>query len=82
MNYVNFWQKIVKNPFTIRLKRLRKSCNLTQEQLACALGVPTLWINKYETGKTQPSVEIIVKIAKYFGVTTDYLLGVSDQTHP
>jgi transcriptional regulator with XRE-family HTH domain len=59
-----------------RLKELRKQRNITQEQLAEAIGVERSSIGKYE-GKQgiTPSVDVIKAIADYFNVTTDYLLG-------
>lgn len=57
-----------------KIKNLRKSKKITQEQLAQIIGVERSSIGKYETG-TQPSTDIIARIADYFGVTTDYLLG-------
>ncbi len=60
--------------FSEKLKKLRKEKKVTQEQLAQIIGVERSSIGKYETG-TQPSTDIIKRIADYFGVTTDYLLG-------
>lgn len=60
-----------------KMKALRKERKITQEQLANGIGVERSSIGKYETG-TQPSTEIIGRIADYFGVSTDYLLGRTD----
>lgn len=78
MNYRRILTEINKNSFSIRLKRLRKKHNMTQCALAEELNLPPLWISKYETGRSQPSIEVIVKIARYFCVSSDYLLGLSD----
>ena len=61
--------------FRDRLKYLRKQRNVTQEQLASAIGVERSTIGKYE-GHSQimPSDDVKIRIAKYFGVTLDYLL--------
>lgn len=66
--------------FGERLKLLRKQKHLTQEQLASIIGVERSSIGKYE-GKTQviPSDDIKYRIAEYFGVTVDYLLGRTDE---
>ena len=60
-----------------KMKALRKERKITQEQLANGIGVERSSIGKYETG-TQPSTEIIGRIADYFCVSTDYLLGRTD----
>ncbi|MBQ8738352.1 MAG: helix-turn-helix domain-containing protein [Clostridia bacterium] len=63
------------NPYTLgkKLKDLRKSKNITQEELASELGLERSSIAKYETGTT-PSIDIITKIANYFKVSIDWLL--------
>ena len=60
-----------------KMKLLRKQRKITQEQLAAGIGVERSSIGKYETG-TQPSTEIISRLADYFNVSVDYLLGRSD----
>ena len=52
---------------------LRKSRNMTQEELAKALGVSRSTIGMYEQGKREPDFETEEKIADYFNVTLDYL---------
>ncbi|MGG7058419.1 helix-turn-helix domain-containing protein [Clostridium tertium] len=61
-----------------RLKELRKSNNLTQEDLGKILGVGKTTISMYENGNSTPNDEIKIKIADYFNVTLDYLLGKTD----
>ncbi|EEY79367.1 MULTISPECIES: helix-turn-helix transcriptional regulator [Streptococcus] len=64
-----------------RLKKLRKEKGLTQADLAKVLNTNQSRYGKYENGKTNLSIENAKKVAKYFGVTIDYLLGSeSDQT--
>lgn len=63
--------------FSEILKELRTDRNLTQPQLAEAIGVSKGIISWWETGMSEPTASKIVKLAKYFDVTTDYLLGVS-----
>ena len=58
-----------------KLKELRKSVNLKQQELAEILNLDASSISKYETGKAMPSPDILLKIANYFHVTTDYLLN-------
>jgi len=61
-----------------RLYELRQSRNITQQRLAIDLGIDQTSISSYECGKYFPTVEVLVKIAEYFGVSTDYLLGLSE----
>ena len=61
------------------LRILRKKHQLTQAQMAVLLEVDRSAYSCYETGKTRPDYEKLVALADYFGVTTDYLLGRSDQ---
>ena len=64
--------------FNERLKELRISKNLSQEQLAKETGISSTDICYYETGQRVPNAQVIITIAKYFNVTSDYLLGLTD----
>lgn len=64
--------------FTERLKFLRSRKGITQQELADAVGVSRTAITGYERLNKQPSFDLLIKIAEYFNVTTDYLLGKSD----
>ena len=64
--------------FGERLKALRAERNIGQNALARALKLSNASISYWETGKQMPSAEAIFKIAQYFGVSADYLLGISD----
>lgn len=57
------------------LKTLRKNNGLTQSDLGRRVGLSKAVVSKYETGIGYPNFETLIRIAKYFGVTTDYLLG-------
>lgn len=59
------------------LKQLRKNHNLTQKELGLHIGLSKAVISKYENGIGYPTLDMLIRIADYFGVTTDYLLGVS-----
>lgn len=61
-----------------RIKQLREKRGLIQEILAAKLGITQQMLSKYERDVTLIKVDILKKIATYFNVTTDYLLGVSD----
>lgn len=62
-----------------KIKELRLKKGITQEKLAKVLGVTTSMVGMYETGARKPSYEVLNKIARYFNVTTDYLLGLEEQ---
>lgn len=64
--------------FTERLKELRTEKGLTQAQLATETGLSRSAIGFWENGERVPLASVIIILAKYFGVTTDYLLGVTD----
>lgn len=61
-----------------RIKQLRQKRGVIQEILAAELGIAQQMLSKYERDITLIKVDILKKIAAYFNVTTDYLLGVSD----
>ena len=64
-----------------RIRDLRKQSRLSQQALADQIGVFRNTISNWETGYSQISLENAKKVAEYFGVTSDYLLGSeSDQT--
>ncbi len=60
------------------LRKLRKSKKLTQANVASALKIGRSTYTKYESGKSKPVSEMLIKIADYFGVSVDYLLGLSN----
>lgn len=62
--------------FGITLKQLRKSKNLTQAELGQHIGLSKAVISKYENGLGFPTFDVLIHFAKYFNVSTDYLLGV------
>ncbi|GHV43259.1 hypothetical protein FACS189490_13360 [Clostridia bacterium] len=63
---------------TDRLVSLRKEKKQTQAGLAEILGLERSTYVKYETSGIQPPAKMLVALASYFDVTTDYLLGLSD----
>lgn len=63
--------------FGIVLSKLRSENNLSQRDLASELGVSSGAIGMWETGKRFPDLTMLVKIAAYFDVTADYLLGLT-----
>lgn len=65
----------------IKIRELRKSYNISQVELAKALGVSKQCVSNWENDNIQPSVEMLVRIANYFHVKTDYLLGLDDKNY-
>ena len=63
-----------------RIKELRKKRGLMQQRLASELGITQQMLSKYERDVTLIKVDVLKKIAKYFNVTTDYLLTDSIET--
>lgn len=62
-----------------RLRDLRNEINLEQKELAKYLNVHKGTISNWENNKRSPDKEMLSKIASYFNVTTDYLLGRTDE---
>ena len=64
--------------FQERIKELRIQRNMSQMDLALATKISQSAIAKWELGKTEPTASAIITLAKFFGETTDYLLGMTD----
>lgn len=62
-----------------QIKKLRQSSNLNQVCLARKLGVTKQSISNWENGNIMPSIDMLIRLAEIFGVTTDYLLGLNDK---
>ncbi|CAM3093385.1 helix-turn-helix transcriptional regulator [Lactococcus hircilactis] len=62
-----------------KLRSLRKAKKLSQAELAQKLNLSSWAVASYEQGKSYPSVEGLMKICDIFGVSSDYLLGLSDK---
>lgn len=68
-----FFQK-----FSERLKELRLSKSLTMEQLGKEIETTRGTIGNFENGNKKPSLDMLIKIANYFDVSIDYLVGRTD----
>ena len=66
--------------FGKRLKELREKNKETQNEIAEELKVDKSMICLWEKGKNYPKVEKLIEIAEYYKVSTDYLLGLEDET--
>ena len=73
MNYTDIAEK-----FCQRLKALREASGLEKKEVAAKLGYGLSNYGSYET-KTLPSIERLIELAQFFGVSTDYLLGLNDE---
>lgn len=65
-----------------RLKQLRKNLNKTQEEVAAGLGVTRGAYSHFENDRNEPDSDTIRNLADYFNVSTDYLLGRTDDPIP
>ena len=59
------------------IKTLRKAQDITQEKLAAYLNISYQAISKWENGTALPDITLVPKIANFFGVSSDYLLGIN-----
>lgn len=64
-----------------RLKQIRKSQQLLQEDVACMLGMKRVTISNYERGIRRPDVNTLNKLASFYGVTTDWLLNMAEKPY-
>ena len=62
----------------MKLKELREDNNLTQIDVAKVLNIKQNTYSQYETEKRQLPIDILIKLSKYYKVTTDYILGLDD----
>ena len=62
----------------MRIKELREENGLTQQAVADYLNVKQNTYSQYENGKRQLSVDVLIKLAKFYKVTTDYILELED----
>ncbi len=65
-----------------RIKLLREEKKIRQDELAKILSISPSAVGMYERDEREPNDEITLKLAEYFGVSTDYLLGKSDIRNP
>lgn len=61
-----------------RIKELRIACGWNQVELAKSLNVTKQTVSNWENDNIQPSVEMLIRLSRIFGVTTDYLLGLEN----
>ena len=66
----------------IRLRALRQEQNISMKQLGDIFGVAESTISLYENEKRKVDTDMLIKFANYFNVSTDYLLGITDERNP
>ena len=64
----------------LRIKELRRKQKITQLKMAMDLNLNQNSISRYENGERQPDINELIRIADYFGVSIDYLVGRTDDT--
>ena len=62
-----------------KLRSLRIEKNLTQKQVADWIGLAISAVSSYESGSRYPTYDTLIKLARMFHVSTDYLLGIADK---
>ncbi len=63
----------------MRLRDLREDRDLKQKQIADYLHIKQNTYSQYENGQRQLPIDILIKLAKYYNVSTDYILGLSEE---
>lgn len=66
------------NEFSVRLKLLREKKDMSLSELAIQLGIAKSLLWRYETGKSEPGLSLLMKLSEYFGVTLDWISGNGD----
>lgn len=65
-----------------KIRELREDHDLTQTAIAKELNMSQTGYSKYETGENDIPTEILIKLAKYYNTSTDYLLGITNNPQP
>ena len=66
----------------MRLRDIREDRDLTQRQVADHLHIRQNTYSQYENGQRGLPIDTLIKLARYFGVSTDYILGLTDEDRP
>lgn len=62
----------------LRIKELREERGYFQRNIADYLGCTQQTYSRYETGEVEPSVQVLAKLSEFFGVSVDYIMGLTD----
>ena len=71
-----------KRGIAMRIKDLREDSDITQQTIADYLNIKQNTYSQYENGQRQLPIDILIKIAEYYDVSTDYLLGLTNEKNP
>lgn len=66
----------------MRLKEIREDLDITQTELADYLCIKQNTYSQYENGQRQIPLELLIKLARYYNTSTDYILGLTDEKTP
>ena len=67
--------------YVTRIRNLREDSDLTQNQIAEYLGTSQTMYARYERGANEMPVRHLIRLAKYYSVSMDYICGLSNQKH-
>ena len=65
-----------------RLRYLRKEKNISQQDIAAFLHIKQNTYSQYENGKRQLPIEILISLARFYNVSTDFIFGLTDNEDP
>lgn len=65
----------------MNIKSIRESSNLTQEELACKIGIKRSTVAMWESGQSKPRADVLIKLSRILGCTIDELLGIEKNAH-
>ncbi|MCF2558169.1 MAG: helix-turn-helix domain-containing protein [Bacteroidales bacterium] len=65
-----------------RIRSLREDADLLQKDLAAYLNCTQVCYSRYELGKRDLPTEVLIALARFYGTSTDYLLGLTDRRSP
>lgn len=66
----------------LRIRSLREDSDLFQKNIAEHLGCSQQTYSRYETGELEPSLQIMEKLAVFYGTSVDYIMGLTDDRAP
>ena len=66
----------------MRIKDLREDNDITQKTLAEYLHIKQNTYSQYENGQRQLPIDVLIRLAKYYGTSTDYILGLTNEREP
>lgn len=66
----------------VRMRNLREDSDKTQQEIAAILGTSQTMYARYERGANEMQIRHLIRLAKYYDVSTDYLLGLTKEKKP